>query len=193
MNISIQVTIGIVCGIIFGLFAAGASISQKEKEMKNAWDLLVNALNIRYMKLKNVLTFLNRHMSEFSSEITSLITLCDEAIDMGIQIKNVKERLLAENQINYKLEGIKINMSNYPSLNGDEEVQKSIQAIAESEMYVGEAIRRYNSRNLEYRVFLETFPITFVAWIMNKNDDILPFSVTMAEEFDDNYVDEDEF
>ncbi|MDO5437058.1 MAG: hypothetical protein Q4F80_02550 [bacterium] len=192
MSLGIQIAVGIICGLILGFFAVMGTINSKEKELKKAWNNLVEALNVRYLKLKNVLNFLKRHMDGFQDEIDQLILLCDEAIDTEINLNNIVNRLEIENAINFKLEDIKANMANFPSLQNDPEVDEAILAIAESEAYVGEAVRAYNSGNLEYRVLIETFPVSFVAWILNKNSDIIPFSVTQKEEFDDNYIDEDE-
>ena len=83
-------------------------------------------------------------------------------------------------------------MASYPSIQTDENMNNSIVAIAESEVYVGNAITVYNTLNLEYKVFVETFPISFVANLMCKRKDYAPFSVTQVEEFDDSYIDEDE-
>ena len=75
----------------------------------------------------------------------------------------------------------------------DTEIQSALNAIVESEYLVGEAIRIYNAKNLEYKVLLDTFPISVVAWVLNKNqDEIISFNVTNVEEFGDNYIDEDE-
>lgn len=83
-------------------------------------------------------------------------------------------------------------MASYPAIGLDENMNNSIIAIAESEVYVGNAITVYNTLNLEYKVFIETFPISFVANIIGKRKDYAPFSVTQVEEFDDSYIDEDE-
>ena len=193
MSFITQFLIGTAVGLILGFFAIIASINQKEKELNVAWNNLVNVLNIRYLKLKNVLNFLKKHMQEFQNDIDKLIELCDSSIEIESSIKNVANKLQAENNINYHLENIKYNMQNYPSVSEDKEVESALNAIIESEYNVGEAIRIYNSKNLEYKVFLDTFPISVVGWVLNKNqDDIISFNVTSVEEFSDNYIDEDE-
>ena len=131
-------------------------------------------------------------MSEFQREIADLERLCDESTDITGSIDNAYQKLELENTINYKLEEIKTNMANYPAIGLDENMNNSILAIADSEVYVGNAITVYNTLNLEYKVFIETFPISFVANIVNKRKDYAPFSVTQVEEFDDSYIDEDE-
>ncbi len=191
MSIHLQIVTGLICGLVFGFFTLASSVNSKERMLLSSWDSLVQALNIRYMKLKNVLNFLKKHMNELHYEITTLIQLCDSAIDSPASISDIAERLMTENRINYKLEIIKTGMFNYPSLDSDSEAQKAIDAIIESEISVGEAIRKYNAINLDYKVCLDTFPFSFVGWLLNKNSEIIPFSVSMAEEFADNYIDED--
>lgn len=192
MSVTLQFLIGIICGLVFGFFTMAGVINQKEKELKSSWAALASALNMRYLKLKNVLNFLHRHMNEFYSEIDELISILDENIENTPDVNNVSKAILAENSINYKLESIKSNMSRYPSIQEDEELNAAIIAIAESESYVGEAIRVYNAKHLEYSAFIDTFPVSVVAWILNKNSEIIPFSIQSIEEFDDSYIDEDE-
>lgn len=193
MSLQIQILIGIIIGLIFGFFAVLGAINAKEKELADSWANLSETLNIRYLKLKNVLNFLKKHMTEFHSEIDKLIELLDESADVDNSLKSIAQKLAIENAINFRLEEIKSNMQNYPSLQEDVEVDNAILAIAESETYVGDAIRVYNSNNLEYKVLLDTFPISFVAWVLSKNPEAyLDFTVSTIEEFDESYIDEDE-
>ena len=193
MSFLVQIVIGIACGLVLGFFTTIGVINSKEKEVREAWSVLQNALTMRYLKLKNVLNFLQRHMSEFHTEILDIMDLCDRASDLDTQLEAISTYLELENSINYKLENVKTSMSNYPSLQDDNEVSEAIIAIAESEVNVGEAINLYNSKSFEYTVLLETFPISIASWILNKNsEEIMQFSVTPANEFQDNYIDEDE-
>ena len=193
MSLSLQIIIGLTIGLILGFFTIIATINKKEQELNSAWNNLSDALNIRYLKLKNVLNFLKNHMENFQSEINKLIEMCDSSIESDPSIKNISKKLKDENNINYTLENIKYNMQNFPSIEQDTEIQSALNAIIESEYNVGEAIRIYNAKNLEYKVLLDTFPISLVAWVLNKNqDEIISFNVANVEEFGDNYIDEDE-
>ncbi len=193
MDLYTQILIGIIIGLILGFFTIIATINQKEKELIDAWNNLSDALNIRYLKLKNVLTFLKNIMQESQNDIEKLIQMCDSSAESYSSIKNISKKLQDENNINYLLENIKYNMQNYPSISEDNEIQGALNAIIESEYNVYEAIRIYNSKNLEYKILLDTFPISIAAWILNKNqDEIIAFNVTNVEEFGDNYIDEDE-
>ena len=192
MSLRFQIILGIIIGLIIGFFMILNTINQKEKNLLEAYQKLNETLNIRYFKLKSVLGNLRNHMSEFQREINEIDTLCDQSINITDSINNAWEKLELENTINYKLEEIKSNMASYPSIQTDENMNNSIVAIAESEVYVGNAITVYNTLNLEYKVFVETFPISFVANLMCKRKDYAPFSVTQVEEFDDSYIDEDE-
>ena len=192
MNLQLQIGLGVVIGLIIGFFMILNTINIKEKRLIDAYNKLNETLNIRYFKLKSVLNNLKLYMSEFQREIADLERLCDESTDITGSIDNAYQKLELENTINYKLEEIKTNMANYPAIGLDENMNNSIIAIAESEVYVGNAITVYNTLNLEYKVFIETFPISFVANIVNKRKDYAPFSVTQVEEFDDSYIDEDE-
>ncbi len=192
MNLQLQIGLGVVIGLIIGFFMILNTINTKEKRLIDAYNKLNETLNIRYFKLKSVLNNLKLYMSEFQREIADLERLCDESTDITGSIDNAYQKLELENTINYKLEEIKTNMANYPAIGLDENMNNSIIAIAESEVYVGNAITVYNTLNLEYKVFIETFPISFVANIVNKRKDYAPFSVTQVEEFDDSYIDEDE-
>lgn len=192
MSLRFQIILGIIIGLIIGFFMILNTINQKEKNLLEAYKKLNETLNIRYFKLKSVLGNLRNHMSEFQREINEIDTLCDQSINITYSINNAWEKLELENTINYKLEEIKSNMASYPSIQTDENMNNSIVAIAESEVYVGNAITVYNTLNLEYKVFVETFPISFVANLMCKRKDYAPFSVTQVEEFDDSYIDEDE-
>lgn len=192
MNLQLQIGLGVAIGLIIGFFMILNTINTKEKRLIDAYNKLNETLNIRYFKLKSVLNNLKLYMSEFQREIADLERLCDESTDVTGSIDNAYQKLELENTINYKLEEIKTNMANYPAIGLDENMNNSIIAIAESEVYVGNAITVYNTLNLEYKVFIETFPISFVANIVNKRKDYAPFSVTQVEEFDDSYIDEDE-
>ncbi len=192
MSLRFQIILGIIIGLIIGFFMILNTINQKEKNLLEAYKKLNETLNIRYFKLKSVLGNLRNHMNEFQREINEIDTLCDQSINITDSINNAWEKLELENTINYKLEEIKSNMASYPSIQTDENMNNSIVAIAESEVYVGNAITVYNTLNLEYKVFVETFPISFVANLMCKRKDYAPFSVTQVEEFDDSYIDEDE-
>ena len=192
MSLRFQIILGIIIGLIIGFFMILNTINQKEKNLLEAYKKLNETLNIRYFKLKSVLGNLRNHMSEFQREINEIDTLCDQSINITDSINNAWEKLELENTINYKLEEIKSNMASYPSIQTDENMNNSIVAIAESEVYVGNAITVYNTLNLEYKVFVETFPISFVANLMCKRKDYAPFSVTQDEEFDVSYIDEDE-
>lgn len=193
MSLSLQIIIGLTIGLILGFFTIIATINKKEQELILTWNNLSDALNIRYLKLKNVLNFLKNHMENFHSEINKLIEMCDSSIESDPSIKNISKKLQDENNINYTLENIKYNMQNFPSIEQDTEIQSALNAIIESEYNVGEAIRIYNAKNLEYKVLLDTFPISLVAWVLNKNqDEIISFNVASVEEFGDNYIDEDE-
>ncbi len=192
MNLQLQIGLGVVIGLIIGFFMILNTINTKEKRLIDAYNKLNETLNIRYFKLKSVLNNLKLYMSEFQREIADLERLCDESTDITGSIDNAYQKLELENTINYKLEEIKTNMASYPAIGLDENMNNSIIAIAESEVYVGNAITVYNTLNLEYKVFIETFPISFVANIVNKRKDYAPFSVTQVEEFDDSYIDEDE-
>ena len=192
MNLQLQIGLGVAIGLIIGFFMILNTINIKEKRLIDAYNKLNETLNIRYFKLKSVLNNLKLYMSEFQREIADLERLCDESTDITGSIDNAYQKLELENTINYKLEEIKTNMANYPAIGLDENMNNSIIAIAESEVYVGNAITVYNTLNLEYKVFIETFPISFVANIVNKRKDYAPFSVTQVEEFDDSYIDEDE-
>ncbi|HIS54361.1 TPA: hypothetical protein IAA82_05355 [Candidatus Galligastranaerophilus gallistercoris] len=192
MNLQLQIGLGVVIGLIIGFFMILNTINTKEKRLIDAYNKLNETLNIRYFKLKSVLNNLKLYMSEFQREIADLERLCDESTDITGSIDNAYQKLELENTINYKLEEIKTNMANYPAIGLDENMNNSIIAIAESEVYVGNAITVYNTLNLEYKVFIETFPISLVANIVNKRKDYAPFSVTQVEEFDDSYIDEDE-
>ena len=192
MSLRFQIILGIIIGLIIGFFMILNTINKKEKNLLEEYKKLNETLNIRYLKLKSVLGNLRNHMSEFQREINEIDTLCDQSINITDSINNAWEKLELENTINYKLEEIKSNMASYPSIQTDENMNNSIVAIAESEVYVGNAITVYNTLNLEYKVFVETFPISFVANLMCKRKDYAPFSVTQVEEFDDSYIDEDE-
>lgn len=192
MNLQLQIGLGVVIGLIIGFFMILNTINTKEKRLIDAYNKLNETLNIRYFKLKSVLNNLKLYMSEFQREIADLERLCDESTDITGSIDNAYQKLELENTINYKLEEIKTNMASYPAIGLDENMNNSIIAIAESEVYVGNAITVYNTLNLEYKVFIETFPISFVANIVNKRKDYAPFSVTQVEEFHDSYIDEDE-
>ena len=192
MNLQLQIGLGVVIGLIIGFFMILNTINTKEKRLIDAYNKLNETLNIRYFKLKSVLNNLKLYMSEFQREIADLERLCDESTDITGSIDNAYQKLELENTINYKLEEIKTNMASYPAIGLDENMNNSIIAIDESEVYVGNAITVYNTLNLEYKVFIETFPISFVANIVNKRKDYAPFSVTQVEEFDDSYIDEDE-
>lgn len=192
MNLQLQIGLGVAIGLIIGFFMILNTINTKEKRLIDAYNKLNETLNIRYFKLKSVLNNLKLYMSEFQREIADLERLCDESTDITGSIDNAYQKLELENTINYKLEEIKTNMASYPAIGLDENMNNSIIAIAESEVYVGNAITVYNTLNLEYKVFIETFPISFVANIVNKRKDYAPFSVTQVEEFDDSYIDEDE-
>ena len=174
MSLRFQIILGIIIGLIIGFFMILNTINQKEKNLLEAYKKLNETLNIRYFKLKSVLGNLRNHMSEFQREINEIDTLCDQSINITDSINNAWEKLELENTINYKLEEIKSNMASYPSIQTDENMNNSIVAIAESEVYVGNAITVYNTLNLEYKVFVETFPISFVANLMCKRKDYAP-------------------
>ena len=87
MSLQIQILIGIIIGLIFGFFAVLGAINAKEKELADSWANLSETLNIRYLKLKNVLNFLKKHMTEFHSEIDKLIELLDESADVDNSLK----------------------------------------------------------------------------------------------------------
>ena len=193
MSLAVQIIIGIILGLIMGFFTIISAVNKKEKELIEAWNNLSKSLNTRYLKLKNVLNSLKKHMNEFQNNIENLIKLCDKAVDEDVSLKSLSLRLNNENTINYKLEEIKSSMQNYPSIQQDSEVNNAILAIVESETDVGKNIKAYNLKNIEYRVFLETFPISIASWILNKNPEgIIPFNVTNVKEFDNSYIYEDE-
>ena len=193
MSLGMQIIIGIIIGLIIGFFTIISAVNKKEKELIETWNNLSESLNTRYLKLKNVLNSLKKHMNEFQNNIEDLIKLCDKAIDEDASLKSLSLRLNNENAINYKLEEIKSSMQNYPSIQQDSEVNDAILAIIESETNVGKNIKAYNLKNIEYRVFLETFPISIASWVLNKNpESIIPFNVTNAREFDSSYIYEDE-
>ena len=193
MSLAVQIIIGIILGLIMGFFTIISAVNKKEKELIETWNNLSKSLNTRYLKLKNVLNSLKKHMNEFQSNIEDLIKLCDKAIDEDASLESISLRLNNENTINYKLEEIKSCMQNYPSIQQDSKVNDAILAIIESETNVGKNIKAYNLKNIEYRVFLETFPISIASWVLNKNpESIIPFNVTNAREFDSSYIYEDE-
>ncbi|MCD8024105.1 MAG: hypothetical protein LUE64_01055 [Candidatus Gastranaerophilales bacterium] len=192
MDAAVRILLGVIAGIIFGLFAAAASIKKKEQKLLIDWQLLSDTLNIRYSWLQKYLSVCDRYMNKFHSDIEALNTLIIKAINEEKDIKFLNMRLLNENNINYKLEAIKTSMADYPLMEGDSEMQGIINSIIESEIAVGKAIQAYNNSNLQYKIFLETFPISIVTFLLNKKTDIPPFMVTQANEFDDNYIDEDE-
>lgn len=193
MSLGMQIIIGIIIGLIIGFFTIISTVNKKEKELIETWNNLSESLNTRYLKLKNVLNSLKKHMNEFQNNIEDLIKLCDKAIDEDASLKSISLKLNNENTINYKLEEIKSSMQNYPSIQQDSKVNDAILAIIESETNVGKNIKAYNLKNIEYRVFLETFPISIASWVLNKNpESIIPFNVTNAREFDSSYIYEDE-
>ncbi len=191
MSLTVQILIGFIIGLFLALLSVQSSINTKEKQLINTFISLVDLLHIRYLKLKNVLNFLKRHMKDAENEIDKLILLCDEAIECNGDISNINEVLKYENQINSLLENIKLQMENYKSIQEDAEIDAAILAIAESEAYVSDAINIYNTTNLEYNVFIETFPMSLLAWMSNK-ESVPPFTIATVEDFVNDFVDEDE-
>lgn len=192
MLLFIQILIGILIGALCGMVSIGLAINKKENSLKLCWKHLTDALNTRYVRLKNLLILLKVHMTDFSAEIEQLILLCEEAVKTQISADKIAERLQIEDAINYKLEDVKSNMDKYPEMEQDAKLEAALYGIIEAETDVGDAIEIYNTQNQEYKEFIGRFPASLVARLMGKNPDTVPFSVTSAEELNENYIDEDE-
>ncbi len=193
MNLISEIILGIFIGLVISFFYILKVINNKEKELLAAWNNLYEILNMRYLKLKNLLNILRKYMTDFQPQVDNLLELCNSALEDNSFSKSVIERLKIENSINMHLEEIKSNMEKYPLIQQDLEIESSITAIIQSESAVGEAIQKYNSKHIEYKFLLEAFPISIVAAIMNRSSNgLIPFVVSQVEEFDDSWIDEDE-
>lgn len=193
MSVWLQIVLGLLAGAFFGFFALSSQIKSAEKNILKIWINLSDALDNRYLKLKNLLLFLKKYMTDFHGEIDELNSVIDKTLDVDKTLKMVPLKLALENEVNYKLENIKSNMEKYPSLYDDQEINEAIIAVAESESSVGDEITLYNAVIFQFRILLESFPYSFSAWVLNKSpEEFSDFVVTSVEQLNEDYVSEED-
>ena len=192
MSFGIKILLGFLAGVVLGLVVMTRTIKKNIRFLDNTAVELIQLLIERYKKLLKFLDLIKKYMQDERQEIDSLASLLEDVLSkeyIGLDLPKV---ISNENLINKQLETIKQRMGNYPNIYDDHEVESAINEIVDAEAQVGAGINIYNKLHSQIKAFLDVFPISFAASLSGQKMKHVPFVVNTVEEFDDNYIDEDE-
>ena len=192
MSFGLKILIGFSIGIFFGLIMMVKTIKKNIKFLDNTAVELIQLLIERYKKLLKFLNLVKNYMQDEKEEIESLISLLEDFLSKEYRGLDLSKVISSENLINKKLEAIKQRMNNYPNIYENYEIKDAINEIIDAEAQIGAGINIYNKLHTQVKAFLEMFPISLAASLSGQKMEHVPFFVNTVQEFDDNYIDEDE-
>ena len=144
--------------IVMNVNSAREALSTIDVQMKQRYDLIPNILTIAKKFMQ--------HESELFAEITQL----RQGVSQPYQndsATEVSEHLSTMNQLNAKLEQLKITVENYPELKSDATMVKAMETYNEVESQISAARRFYNAAATQLNNSIQIFPGNYLAKQMN--------------------------
>jgi LemA protein len=167
MFVTILILLAIACAglayfwymkTVMNVNAARETLSSIDVQMKQRYDLIPNILTIAKKFMQ--------HESELFAEITQL----RQGVSQPYQKNNaseVIEHLASMNQLNAKLEQLRITAENYPELKSDATMVNAMQTYNEVESQISAARRSYNAAVTQLNNSIQIFPGNYLAKQMN--------------------------
>lgn len=156
--ILLLIAIFIPVGIFIFLWSAHNKLVRHEQYVKTAWSNIDNQLDAKYRILTNVI-----QMFELGSEHEKKFVQSALEVRKGLTSNSVKEKALANEQVNSLLPQMSMLMEAYPNSNVAHSLKDAIQAIKQAEDKITFARTGYNGGVENYNILIRSFPTNLIA------------------------------
>ena len=160
MTILISITVALSLLFFFGIVMNNRIIAKKN-QMIQAFGSIDVYLKKRFDLVPNLVLTAKQYLShekEILTRITELRTNADNA-------NNPEKKIEASNELTQVIDGINLNVENYPNLKSDEQFLLLQSELSIMEEQISAARRAYNAGVTSYNNTIEMFPASIIAGI----------------------------
>ncbi len=142
----------IAVGMLYNLYANVIRCKNAVLEALSGIDV---QLKKRYDLIPNILTIAKKFMEHETEVFEKITALRSSAMKAA---SGTKEKFQLESQLNSALNGLMVNVENYPALKSDATMMQAMQTYNEVEEHISAARRFYNSALTQLRNIIQIFP-----------------------------------
>lgn len=145
----------IVALVCYNLYV---DVIKKRNKVLEAFSGIDVQLKKRYDLIPNILFIAQKFMDHEKGLMEEITKLRTQAVELGRQYADIRERMELDNKIAGKMSEIMVALENYPDLKSDGPMMQAIQTYNEVEEHIAAARRFYNSAAQELKNAVEIFP-----------------------------------
>ncbi len=153
----------IVALVCYNLYV---DVIKKRNKVLEAFSGIDVQLKKRYDLIPNILFIAQKFMDHEKGLMEEITKLRTQAVELGRQYADIRERMELDNKIAGKMSEIMVALENYPDLKSDGPMMQAIQTYNEVEEHIAAARRFYNSAAQELKNAVEIFPSSVFASAM---------------------------
>jgi len=157
------ILIGSIIGIALIIILVYNTLIKRNNEVKNAFASIDVMLKKRYDLLPNLIEVTQKYMDHEKSiliDITKIRSHVTSEVPLEEKIKD-------HNEIQRKVNGLLMNVENYPNLKADSSFLSLHANWTSSEEQISAARRYYNTAVTEYNNYIQMFPSSIIASLFN--------------------------
>ena len=157
------IIIGSIGGIILLVILSYNTLVKRKNEVSNAFGSIDVMLKKRYDLIPNLVEVVKKYMEHEQNLLLEITKLRTHAIsDIPIN-----EKIDGHNEIQNKVNGLLMNVENYPNLKADTSFINLQATWTSSEEQISASRRYYNSAVTDYNNSIQMFPSNIIANIFN--------------------------
>jgi len=99
----------------------------------------------------------------YATHERELLTRITEARSAAMQATSINDKIAAEKNLSYALQGLKIAVENYPDLKANQNFLQLQEELSDIENKLAAARRFFNTATTEFNNSVETFPANLIA------------------------------
>ena len=139
------------------------SLISKKNQVDNIFAGLDAVLKKRYDLLPNLVASVQEYTTHEKTTLEKITSLRSEAMRSGLKSDS---KIALENQLSQALNGLMLNVENYPDLKANENFLHLQHTLNELEEQISAARRAYNQSVTDYNNAIEMFPTNMMASFM---------------------------
>lgn len=139
------------------------SLISKKNQVDNIFAGLDAVLKKRYDLLPNLVASVQEYTEHEKKTLEKITSLRSEVMQRGLKSDS---KIALENQLSQALNGLMLNVENYPDLKANENFLHLQRTLNELEEQISAARRAYNQSVTDYNNAIEMFPTNMMASFM---------------------------
>lgn len=139
------------------------SLISKKNQVDNIFAGLDAVLKKRYDLLPNLVATVQEYTEHEKTTLEKITSLRSEAMQSSLKSDS---KIMLDNQLSQALNGLMLNVENYPDLKANENFLHLQRTLNELEEQISAARRAYNQSVTDYNNAIEMFPTNMMASFM---------------------------